>query len=241
MRDLLNFTIVFEAHTAHTNGMKQKVTIGLKAVTVLSAVGGVLLGLFDAERAGYSHWSRRLLYFTAQSNLWLGVTVLMLLLSLARNKERAGKWYLFRYVFTASIVLTGLVFCLILAPFAGKSYHPWSLSNILTHVATPLLALSDLVIDRYPVLMGAREITLCVLPPLGYVTLASLLGLFGVDFGRGVTYPYFFMNYCSPVGLFGMGGERPFVLGAVYWILLLLLVTLLVAKLLARLQVRRMR
>lgn len=235
MRDILNFTTAFSVCAWHTNGMKEKCLIVSKWLIVVSAFGGVLLGLLDAERAGYSHWSRRLLYFTAQSNLWLGVAVLVLIVLLLRGNKTLHRWYFLKYIFTVSILLTGLVFCLILAPFADKSYYqPWSLSNILTHVLTPLLAFGDFALDRYPVAVGARGIALSLVPPLGYFLSASFLELLNVDFGRGEPYPYFFMNYRSPVGLFGFGGERPFVIGAVYWIVVFLLTVLLVAELLAR-------
>lgn len=238
VQDFLNFTTASFKKTVQTNGMKQKHLIISKLSVAASAFGGVLLGLFDAQQAGYSHWSRRLLYFTAQSNLCLGAVNVMLLVILLRGKQNPQKWYFLKYIFTVSIVLTGLVFCLILAPFADQSYHPWSLSNILTHAVTPLLALLDFALDRYPVAVGKRGALLTLIPPLGYFLLASLLELFGVDFGRGEPYPYFFMNYRSPVGIFGVGGTRPFVMGAFYWILLFLLTVLLVAELLARYHVR---
>lgn len=206
--------------------MKKITSMILKLFAVLASLGGVLLGQITARADGYSAAWRRLLYFTAQSNLALGITLLLLLCL----RGRAPRWLLMlRYMFTVSIVLTGLVFCLVLAPFAGEGYTPWTLTNLLTHVASPLLALFDFLLDRARVKNG---MALSLLPPLGYVIAASLLGLLGVDFGRGVTYPYFFLNYCSPVGLFGVGGERPFVLGAFYWIAVLLGAVLSVAWLL---------
>lgn len=214
--------------------MKQRFIMSLKAAVALSAFCGVALGQLSARADGYSDPWRRLLYFTAQSNLFLGIVALLFLVALWQGRiGLLKKLYLLRYIFTVSICLTGLVFCLVLAPFAGQGYTPWTATNVLTHVLTPVLALLDFSLDRRAV-GGKKSIVLSLVPPLGYFTLASALELFGFDFGRGVTYPYFFMNYCSPVGLFGIGGERPFVVGACYWILLLILTVFAVARLLAR-------
>lgn len=43
----------------------------------------------------------------------------------------------------------------------------------------------------------------------------------GWNFGMGNNYPYFFLNWGSPVGAFG--GEGEYFMGCFWWILLLLL------------------
>ena len=61
-----------------------------------------------------------------------------------------------------------------------------------------------------------------------YFLFTGVLEFFGVDFGRGVAYPYFFFNFRSPVGLFGVSptGPYPFYLGAFYWLILFMLIVL---------------
>ena len=202
----------------------------LKIATVVSAFGGVILSLIFASRDGYSHWSKRLLYFTAQSNLWVGVIFLALLLF--HKSER--KLYLLKYIFTVSITITGIVFCCLLAPFSDESYHPWSFPNLLTHVFTPMLVIIDFFLDgRYS--LRKREVFLATLPPLFYFGFVTVLEGLRADFGRGVGYPYFFFHYRSPAGIFGFSSIRPFFIGSFYWFAILLLLTLGLGWLYARL------
>ena len=208
----------------------------LKYLTVTASLGGVLLSLIYARQDGYSHWGRRLLYFTAQSNIWLGITFLFILL-LPLKKKNTAPWkerlYLLKYIFTVSITITGLVFCSLLAPFAGEDYRPWGLCNLFTHVFSPLFAIADFFIDPYRISLQKKQIFLTVIPPLAYFSLASILGATHTDFGRGVNYPYFFLNFSSPAGVFGFSRISPFFIGSFYWIALFSLVLLFFAYLYA--------
>lgn len=207
----------------------------LKICTVLSAFGGVLLSLVCAQRDGYSHWGRRLLYFTAQSNLWIGGWFLLLLALKGKLGEKGERrLYLWKYAFTVSITVTGLVFCFLLAPFSDESYRPWTVCNLLTHIVTPVLAVVDFFTDGYRLELKKGQVFLPVLPPLCYMIFAGFLGALNTDFGRGVPYPYFFLNYRSPAGVFGFSAEKPFFIGSFYWIVAFALVVLGIAVLYAR-------
>lgn len=217
--------------------MTARKNIYLKFCIVATSLGGVLLALFSAQKDGYSHWARRLLYFTAQSNLWIGFTNLAILFStLTPYKERRIKrLYILRFIFTVSITLTGLVFCGLLAPFASKyGFRTWALPSLLTHTIAPILAVADFFLDRQFFLKN-KHVALCILPPVVYFFIAFILEFFRVDFGRGVPYPYFFMNFHSPVGVFGFSKNPPFIMGTFYWFLLfpvlLLLISFLYKKL----------
>lgn len=191
----------------------------LKFLVVLSSMGGVLLSLIYAQQDGYTHWGKRLLYFTAQSNIWIGITFLLLLFPIKKKNAhlRLDGLYLLKYIFTVSITMTGIIFCGLLAPFAGADYTPWRLCNVLTHVVTPILAIADLFLDGRAIPLDGRRIYLTLLPFVFYLLLASVLGVVGVDFGRGEPYPYFFLNHNSPAGIFGFSSVHPFYLGSFYW------------------------
>ena len=184
---------------------------------------GVFISFFYAKEDGYYFWWSRLLYFTGQSNLWIGITFLVTLLSTFGLKNYRYKWrdrlYLIKFVFTVSITITAIVFCFFLAPFADESYHVWSFYSILNHVVTPVLAVADLFLDEYKINLKTRHVLLSITPALVYFTLVGILGAFEYDFGRGETYPYFFMNFRSPAGFFGFASEPNF-LGTFYWLLL---------------------
>ena len=215
-----------------------KLSILLKYLTVAASLGGVILSLIFAKADGYSHWSRRLLYFTAQSNIWLGITFLLILL-LPLKSSNTQVWkkrlYVMKYIFTVSITITGVIYCALLAPFADESYRPWVLCNLLTHVFSPLFAVTDFFVDPYRIPLGKKEIRLTALPPILYFSLASILSVTHTDFGRGVNYPYFFLNFTSPAGIFGFSQVYPFFIGSFYWFALFSLLLLLVAYLYARL------
>ena len=218
---------------------RSTVSFMLKIALTISSLFGITLSLINAQRDGYSIWWRRLLYFTGQSNIWIGTNTLVLLvlplLRLKKHERWKKRLYIFKYVFTASITMTGIVFCFLLAPFADASYHPWSLSGYLTHVISPILAPIDFFVDEYRVPLKVKHVFATELPPLVYFSTASVLGILHVDFGRGVFYPYFFLNYTSPAGIFGFSNEFPFIIGSFYWMTLFALVMLGIGFLLAKL------
>ena len=204
--------------------MRKTISSILKIAVVVCAFTGVISSFVFAKRDGYSHWLRRATYFTVQSNLWVAFTFLALLLfRFYRGKKKdvfERRLYLFKYIFTVSITTTGLIFCLLLGPFADESYHPWSSSSLLTHLFTPLLCIADFFVDERRVRFTTRHCFLALLPPLFYFTLAGIMGFFQFDFGRGVSYPYFFLNFRSPAGVFGFSRVFPFFIGSAYWFLL---------------------
>ena len=61
-----------------------------------------------------------------------------------------------------------------------------------------------------------------MIPPLYYFAFSIVCNLLRVDFGGGSHYPYFFLNFNSPMGWFGTGGEIPYYFGTFYWVLALL-------------------
>ena len=209
------------------NGYRKNISFILKWLVVLSSLGGVALGLYFAERDGYSHWATRLMYFTGQSNIWIGVWTILLLISpyiRSLSTDKAKRiLYIVRYVFTISITITGIVYCTILAPFAYKeNFDAWAFSNVLTHVVAPILSIADFFFDEYKFKITKENMLLTAIPPLLYFVFAGTLNIFDVDFGRGESYPYFFLNLKSPAGIFGFSDTPPFVLGSFYWILLFL-------------------
>lgn len=218
--------------------LKSKISFLMKIIIPLISLGGLVLAFFGAEADGYSHWAKRLLYFTTQSNVWIAFTMAaILLIPLIPEAKRAPATrvlYLLKYLFTVSITITGIVFCVVLAPFADKGYRPWSISSILTHVLTPILSIVDYVIDRPPFEIGRKEKLYTTIPPFLYLAFASILSVLKIDFGRGDPFPYFFLNYYSPAGVFGFSDQPPFVLGSFYWIVIFLLIVLGIASLLAR-------
>lgn len=214
------------------NGKREKISFSLKFVTSASALVGVLWSFFNATADGYSHWSKRLLYFTSQSNLWIALTFIMIIV-VGRSKGLSGNTrvknflYLLKYIFTVSITLTGFIFCAVLAPGAGNAdYNAWTVSSILTHVIVPLFSVADFFVDTYRVKLLRRHSLLSLVPPFLYAVFASILCIIKVDFGRGEPFPYFFFNYYSPAGVFGTSDVMPYRIGSFYWIVFMFFVVL---------------
>ena len=220
--------------------MKKKISEILKLITAIISFSGLILSFIGAERDGYSHWAKRLLYFTCQSNVWMiAIFAVMLIAGLRAKGEKMrhrDMLYTLRFALTVSITLTGFVFCTLLAPFSARDgYNAWSASSIMSHVITPILSVVDLFYDPERINIGRREIGYSVLPPLFYLIFASVFCILKVDFGRGDPYPYFFMNYYSPAGVFGFSKVMPFAIGSFYWMLFLLGLVLSIAAVYARL------
>ncbi len=199
----------------------RKLSFTVKCLTVISSLGGLIISLFESASHGYSHWSKRFLYFTAQSNVWIGLTMLALIVYAILGKKPPKALYLLKYIFTVSITVTGLVFICLLGPFGDASYHLWVFSSWLTHVFSPAFSVWDFFLDTEKIPLRGEQVWVCALPPLAYSIFTMVLDGLNVDFGRGDPYPYFFMHYRSPVGFFGFSNELPFFAGTFYWLVLL--------------------
>ena len=207
--------------------MKIKKTLSIAinfAVFILSFLGAFLACVF-AQKDGYSAWYKRLYYFTQQSNLWIGSICLLVAIVkvnslIERPQKNEDALYLVKYVFTVSITVTGIIFCTLLAPFAN--FDVWTFSSVITHVVVPILAIFDFFMCDNGKPLNKKCVYFALIPPLIYFVFAGTFSAFGVDFGRGDPFPYFFMNFNSEVGMFGfmMKDGLP-QLGTFYWIIIL--------------------
>ena len=207
----------------------KKSAIYTKLFLILSTFFGITLSLITAKIDGYTHVFRRILYFTALSNIWTGFTATMILL-LKNNYKIRQKLYIMRFYSVVAITMTSLVFCFLLAPFSDSTYKPWTFCNLLTHVVSPFLALVDFIMDNNTFSITDKDVKRSLIPPIIYFSIVAILGLFNFDFGRGVPYPYFFIYLKSPAGLLGFSNQHPFYVGSAYWMLLFSLIYFLLAK-----------
>ncbi len=196
----------------------------LKVVIVISATVGVYLSATDGLIA-FMSGSKVFRFFTIQSNIAIAIVCAIGAVLLLRNKPVANGWFVFKFVFTVSITLTGAVFCFMLAPTLGD--QAWTMRNLLTHVAVPIVSIIDLFVTGVYGDIQKKHIPYAILPPLAYVIYATIAFIAGVEFSPGRNYPYFFLNWNSPAGAFGFCSELPF-MGCVWWIILLTLLILAV-------------
>ncbi|MBQ9734633.1 MAG: hypothetical protein IJV95_02120 [Clostridia bacterium] len=215
--------------------MRTKISFLLKIAVVVFCLLGLILNSVYSTYDGYTHWSKRLLYFTTQSNIWVLLITAILLIYPFTKAGRENRWtqslYTVKFIFTVSIAITAIVFCCFLGPFADESYHSWSFHSILLHAVVPSLMIADFFVDDTAVDLSGKTFFTIIIPPLCYFILAGVLCAFKYDYGRGEPYPYFFMNFYSPAGFFGFSDTPPFNIGSFYWILFFLLIMLGVGKL----------
>lgn len=215
-----------------------------KCLTALFALGGFWLSCIHANHDGYRNAASRFMYYTGQSNIWLGVTMVIIVITNLISPT-AYKFlkilYYFKYIFCVSITITAAVFLFLLAPFADASYHLWEYSSICTHIFAPLFALLDFFIDTPLLKITKLQQFLVIIPSSIYVFSTCILSAFKIDFGRGVYYPYFFFNMHAPTGLFGFSNVFPYFMGPFYWIMAIGLIIFILGIIYARIKNRQLK
>lgn len=205
--------------------MCKYLSLFLKAIIVIAAVWGISICAFDpnAFMGGKAVW----LYFTIQSNIWM---VLVALLGAAMMLCRSfPRWMsVLQLMMTVSITLTGLVYCFMLAPLMGE--QAFNLTNVLTHVVVPVVSVMDFFVSSRWLSLRGRDAWYVIVPPLYYLGFASVGYVLNWQFGPGINYPYFFLNWGSPAGAFGFCDTLPF-MGVMYYVLIMLIFLLLVGRL----------
>ena len=207
------------------------VSLILKCVVVLAAVLGTVMSALAGSRS-FMGGRVVFMYFTIQSNVAIAAVCAVGAVLLLRRRSVGRAWYAVKYVGTVAITLTGVVFCLVLAPTMGRA--AWNVQNILTHVVVPAAAVADFFLTAALCELRTRSVLLVMLPPLAYAIYAGVGYVRGWQFGAGRNYPYFFLNWGSPAGAFGFTGELPF-MGCAWWILALMVFLILVGYLYLRL------
>ena len=213
---------------------RRNIGILLNLIAGVAASIGVILAFIFAKQDGFSSVGQRLLYFTNLSNIWIGITCLIIsivsIIEIKLKKTLLKNYiYTLKFIFTVSITITGLIFCVLLAPFA--EFNVWSFSSVLTHVVVPITSVASYFVEMPISPMNKKTVWYALIPPLVYFIFGSILSILKVDFGRGQTYPYFFMNYYSEVGLFGFRYSDKPEMGSVYWIIVILLLIIGLSKL----------
>ena len=211
----------------------------LKTIVIVSAILGTVLSALGGHNA-FMGGKVVFMYFTIQSNIAIALICAIGLYFMLSGKPYYRWWQVIKLVGTISITLTGTVFCFILAPTMGS--RAWNVQNILTHVVVPLAAIIDFFVTGVISDIKKSSVLYVMLPPLAYVVYAGIGYVQGWEFALGVHYPYFFLNWGSPAGVFGFSRQLPF-MGTGWWIILLLalliLVSLLYLAILRRLKARR--
>lgn len=206
---------------------KRIISMVLKAVTAICALAAVLMCVFLPED-DFMGGARAFMYFTIQSNIWIGIVCAVGLARMIKGKAQSRKTMLIKFIFTVSITLTGCVFCFMLAPQLGAK--AWELNSLFAHVIVPVCSVADFLLTGGDVPFRKWDEWFDLLPPLYYVLFAALGYVCNWQFAPGQNYPYFFLNWGSEAGAFGFSEQLPFI-GVMWWILILLVLLLGCGKL----------
>lgn len=171
-----------------------------------------------------------ILYYTIQSNIWIGLTSLVfavvLIVQASKSKIAIPKWlYSIKFIFVVAITLTMIVFWTLLAPTLMIPSYLFSLSNLFSHSLTPLVALATFIgFDSQKQRLQIKESLLSLVTPVYYLIFVFIMCALEVTFHTFRT-PYFFLNFYE-FGWFGGAtysdtyGFASF--GVFYWILIIL-------------------
>lgn len=201
-------------------GARKIISFVLKLIVVVSSFYGVFLAVSSSPD--------KLLFFTIQSNIWIGVVCLVgIVMMIAKTKIR--RWmYSVKLVFTVSITLTGVVYCALLAPMLGN--EAYSLVSVLTHVVVPAASVLDFAVYDYPGEYRKRVCLLATIPPFYYLGFASVGYVLNWEFNPGQNYPYFFLNWGSDAGALGFSDQPPYI-GVVYYVMIMIVFVIAVGAL----------
>lgn len=182
-----------------------------------------------------------ILYYTIQSNIWIGgvclVYAILLILQDYHKEIKISKWlHIVKFVFIVAITLTMVVFWLLLAPTLNSPSYLFSLSNLFCHTLTPILALiTFLIFDARHYYSQMAEALYSLVTPVYYLLFVFIMSNLGVTF-HTYRVPYFFLDF------YEFGWFTSFIysdvytfssFGVFYWILIILAFILLLGYILA--------
>lgn len=188
----------------------------MKAAVVIAAAWGVWRCTNDpnAFMGGKNAW----LYFTIQSNVWVGICLLIGLVMQLTGKKASRAYAVAQLVVTVSITLTGFVYCFILAPTI--EHGAFNLTNVLVHIVTPVCAEVDYLLVCRSMPLKTKDAWWALLPPLYYFGFAAVGYVAHWPFAPGdINYPYFFLNWGSEAGAFGFCKDLPY-MGVVWYVVI---------------------
>jgi hypothetical protein len=200
--------------------------LAMNLAVFLFALIGVLTTSFATSglMSGFS-----LLYYTVQSNIWIGVTCLVFallkIISYKRENSLIPAWlYVTKYIFVVAITLTMVVFWFLLAPTLELPSYLVSPSNLFAHTLTPITAIiSFLLFDSREYRLIKKHAFLSLVTPLYYIAFALIASISGVMF-HTFRMPYFFIDYYQFgwFNLFTFSSEYGFSsFGVFYWIIII--------------------
>ncbi len=194
---------------------RRKASLILKFAVVAASTVGAFVSA-SANGSGFMGRPKVFMLFTGMSVLLTAFTCAVGAVLLIRNKAVNNGWFVFKYVGTVAITVTGAAFAAVLVPMGSDQV--WNVQNFLTHALVPAAAIADFFITGVCGDIKKRHIWLTSLPFIAYTVYSYIVYATGGTFASGQRYPYFFLNWGSPAGAFGFSPDSPY-MGCVWWVL----------------------
>ncbi|MDC7804560.1 Pr6Pr family membrane protein [Sphingomonas sp. BLCC-B65] len=188
---------------------------GYRAVASLVIVIGIarVSGLWTATPT----WSA-FLYYTVLSNVLCLAWMVLSAITTLRDAQRDGwigastpspRW---AAAVMHAITVTMLIYLFVLAPALFTqpgAYQPFTLTDNLVHIVTPILVIVDWALFVPKGRLGRYDPLLWALIPFAYLVFAYTYSALGGRFAGGTTVPYPFMD----VARHGVGGVAAWIVG----------------------------
>lgn len=171
-----------------------------RALAALVIVFGIarVSGLWTATPT----WSS-FTYYTVMSNVLCLVWMVLSAIVTVRDAQRdrwtgvstpSARW---AAAIMEAITVTMLIYLFVLVPSLFTqpgAYEPFTLTDNLVHIITPILVIVDWLLFVPKGRLRAYDPLLWALIPYAYLAFAFTYGALGGEFAPGVRYPYPFMN-----------------------------------------------
>ena len=156
--------------------MKKWLSILFKTIVFLASSIGLILVICNIE-VTYVGGLNGMLYFTNQSNLWIGlvcfVGIIIMIMEIIKQKSYVKPWMkIVKLIFTVAITLTGVVYCFVLVPTMTED--PWCLTSVLTHVVVPVFAILDFLVYDVDFSYKYKQSFWVLIPPVYYLIFAGI-------------------------------------------------------------------
>lgn len=201
----------------------KKVVILYRVIFIFLCGLGLILSLTSKSTDEFMGNGTALNFYTLQSNLWIFILELvLLLLTIIEDVKQVSiikeKMIVLKFVMTVAILVTFIVYWSMLAPYVAQK-NVLALSNVILHAISPILMLVDFLVFDREYTFKKNNVYLTIIPPLYYLIFAMVRAeISDTVFTQGSRYPYWFIDIDTFGWLGNINGP-----GVIYWAILVLI------------------
>lgn len=201
----------------------KKVVILYRVIFIFLCGLGLILSLTSKSTDEFMGNGTALNFYTLQSNLWVFILELvLLLLTIIEDVKQVSiikeKMVVLKFVMTVAILVTFIVYWSMLAPYVAQK-NVLALSNVILHAISPILMLVDFLVFDREYTFKKNNVYLTIIPPLYYLIFSMVRAeISDTVFTQGSRYPYWFIDIDTFGWLGNINGP-----GVIYWAILVLI------------------